>query len=88
MVDKETRQPTYTPERTKELVDRMVALRLQWLASVNNRTPKEPNKPPGELSKRLEKIKDWPRALAAADLLNLSIMLAAPDSNWLCRCGT
>jgi len=61
MVDKEKRQPTYTPERTKELVDRMVALRLRWLASVNSRTPKEPNKLQGQLSKRLEKIKDWPK---------------------------
>jgi hypothetical protein len=61
MVDKEKRQPTYTPERTKELVDRMVALRLRWLASVNSRTPKERNKLPGQLSKRLEKIKDWPK---------------------------
>lgn len=59
MVGKEKRQPTYTAERTKELVDRIVALRLRWLASVNSRTPKELNELPGQLSKRLEKIKEW-----------------------------
>lgn len=60
MVGKEKRQ-THTPERAKELVDRMVALRQRWLASVNSRTPKESNTLPGQLSKRLEKIKEWPK---------------------------
>lgn len=62
MIEKPKHIPTYTPQRVKELVDRMATLRLMWLASVKSRIPIEVEKAPGRLSSRLAKIKDWPKS--------------------------
>jgi hypothetical protein len=59
MIEKPMHSREYTPERTKEIVDRMAALRLRWLASINSRTPNKAQKAPGRLSSRLAKIKEW-----------------------------
>jgi hypothetical protein len=61
MIEKPKHIPTYTPERIKELVDRMATLRFRWLASVKSRTPSSTEKAPGGLSSRLAKVKDWPK---------------------------
>ncbi len=61
MVAKPKHSPKYTPERIKEIVDRMAAIRLRWLISVNSRVPNKTEKTAGRLSSRLAKIKDWPK---------------------------
>ena len=61
MNSKPTHLPRYTPERIKELVERMATLRQTWLISVKSRTPDPSGKGSGRLSDRLAKIKDWPK---------------------------
>jgi len=61
MIEKPKHQPTFTPERIKELVDRMATLRLLWLTSVKSRVPSRTDKAAKPLSNRLSKIKDWPK---------------------------
>jgi hypothetical protein len=61
MNNKPTHPPRYTPERIKELVERMATLRQRWLISVKSRTPAATEKERGRLSDRLAKVKDWPK---------------------------
>jgi hypothetical protein len=61
MIEKPKHPPTFTPERIKELVDRIATLRLLWLTSVKSRLPSATGKAAGQLSSRLSKIKDWPK---------------------------
>lgn len=61
MNKKPTHPSNYTPERIKELVERMAKLRQRWLISVKRRTPEKTEKNSGRLSDRLAKIKDWPK---------------------------
>jgi hypothetical protein len=53
MVEKPQYSSKYTPERIKELVNRISALRLRWLASVNDRVSN--TSPKAQPSERLEK---------------------------------
>ena len=60
MNKKPTHVPSYTPERIKELVERMAVLRQRWLIMLRVALWRKLQKL-GELSDRLDKLKDWPK---------------------------
>jgi len=68
MIEKPKHSREYTPDRIKEIVDRMAMLRLRWLTSINSRAPKKAEKAPGRLSSRLAKIKEWPKTIVASQM--------------------
>jgi hypothetical protein len=59
MIDRPKHSPTFTPERIKELVDRMATLRLLWLTSVKSRLPGGSGKTAEKMPSRVSKTKDW-----------------------------
>jgi hypothetical protein len=63
MIHRPKHSPTFTPERIKELVDRMATLRVLWLTSVKSRLPGGSDKAAGKLPSRVSKSKDWTKNL-------------------------
>jgi lysyl-tRNA synthetase class II len=62
MIEKLKHSSKYTPERIKELVDRMTTLRQRWLASISSRASNKLKKtrPPGGSGTKVATIPAWP----------------------------